>query len=854
MSAKIIIEESILRELYETKNLNKVQIAKHLSISITAITRLFKEYGIVGKRANRDSHEYKHWSKYTSLEKPVLEELYVTQGKSITKIALELGINQMSIRKYLKMYGLHRPKKLLRNFLTKEELLQLYDVQRLTPDAIGLMFDMTQSAVYSTLKYYNIKKRNMSEALAGKPSGKKIKLPNDEIIDLYVNQGMGSVNIAKKYNVSSTTIIYRLKELGIDRRPREIKLPMDEITKIYETGKHKIYEIADMYNVHGETMASKLTKHGVTLRRKDIAVWRKYEQHKPSYNTFRTKMYQLDNFTCKLCNKLRGKLELHHIDHVVHNPELFREPNNVITLCKDCHKLYGTHHGMHDEHFKKCVSMRDEYIGLTSEEEAALDSDYVENYTIDFLSDRKKLQALTKKEKSRDLKIRKGLRLFSGLQTDREKLNNRYMTVVVWWTNKHKRIAEGGDYRAKPVEKFIGSLINRLKQGKKYKSSTDIAIQGGIPFILEITIVGKAYMACRWIKEHENIPSIKLGNFTERIHGNFITSSRYRINRISTNKNYDKVINVFESYGLANLLSPIKIKLNPYEKEQKLRANEQRRITREKNRKASLINIEEFITRSNKIHSSKYDYSLVEINHMNDVVDIICPHHGKFKQQVKAHLKGRKCTPCSHGNLTLEQFIASVNKVHNNKYDYSQVTEYKDTSTIISIICPIHGLFEQKAITHKIGRGCNKCGIDRTANACTLSQDEYLDRCREVHGDRYDYSKVEYVNSNTKITIKCHIHGEFLKNPNKHINEGEGCKTCAFIESGKRAAHGNYTFIKKSREKHGDKYDYSKVEYVNAHTKVIIGCPVHGEFSQMACSHYKGMACMKCSRLSRKKQ
>jgi very-short-patch-repair endonuclease len=117
-----------------------------------------------------------------------------------------------------------------------------------------------------------------------------------------------------------------------------------------------------------------------------------------------------------------------------------------------------------------------------------------------------------------------------------------------------------------------------------------------------------------------------------------------------------------------------------------------------------------------------------------------------------------------------------------------------------------------------------------------ISTEEFIKKARKVHGDKYDYSKVKYVNNYTKVCIICPIHGEFLQNPNSHL-QGFGCKKCGNINTKEKQILGKEKFLKKAKEVHGDKYDYSKVEYVNNETKVCIICPIHGKFLQSPASH-----------------
>ena len=120
------------------------------------------------------------------------------------------------------------------------------------------------------------------------------------------------------------------------------------------------------------------------------------------------------------------------------------------------------------------------------------------------------------------------------------------------------------------------------------------------------------------------------------------------------------------------------------------------------------------------------------------------------------------------------------------------------------------------------------------------SNDEFIGEAQLIHHNKYDYSKVEYANNKTKVCIICPEHGEFWQTPSDHLN-GKGCPQCA----------GNIrcdkdTFIEKAKHMHNDRYDYSKVEYVNAHTKVCIICPEHGEFWQTPNNHLNGNGCPLC--------
>jgi hypothetical protein len=250
-------------------------------------------------------------------------------------------------------------------------------------------------------------------------------------------------------------------------------------------------------------------------------------------------------------------------------------------------------------------------------------------------------------------------------------------------------------------------------------------------------------------------------------------------------------------------------------------------------------NTEIFIEKATKKHNNRYDYSKVIYKDSSSCVKIICKKHGEFLQIASEHLRGRGCPYCCKTKkLTIEKFIERGNQIHNNKYDYSK-SVYVNTSTKLIIICKKHGEFLQTPNRHLNNKqGCPYCNKKRK-----LTTEEFIKRSKKVHGNRYDYSKVNYKNYNTKVKIICKEHGEFLQFPGGHLS-GRGCFNCG--GSKKSNTEG---FIKKAKEVHevhGDKYDYSKVDYKNAITKVIIICKEHGEFLQTPSGHLSGHGCYIC--------
>ena len=129
-----------------------------------------------------------------------------------------------------------------------------------------------------------------------------------------------------------------------------------------------------------------------------------------------------------------------------------------------------------------------------------------------------------------------------------------------------------------------------------------------------------------------------------------------------------------------------------------------------------------------------------------------------------------------------------------------------------------------------------------------MTTEEFIQKAKAVHGDKYDYSKVEYVNIKTKVCITCSEHGDFWQSPEKHL-KGQGCPKCRFVSLAQRFSQGKEKFIERATLIHHGFYDYSEVEYVNGHTHIKIICPIHGAFHQEPASHLSGCGCPLCAKV-----
>jgi hypothetical protein len=211
---------------------------------------------------------------------------------------------------------------------------------------------------------------------------------------------------------------------------------------------------------------------------------------------------------------------------------------------------------------------------------------------------------------------------------------------------------------------------------------------------------------------------------------------------------------------------------------------------------AKRITTEDFISRSRAVHGNKYDYSKTAYVLSSEKLTITCRKHGAFQQRAADHLKGKGCGKCAGNHaLTTAEYVAQARAVHGDRYDYA-ATRYSACSAKVTITCPRHGPFQQKAGHHvNSGSGCPSCATLTTAEGKMASTADFIRKAIAVHGDKYDYSGAEYIGALREVTIICMTHGPFKQIAANHTHHACGCPSCA--EYGfDRAKHGHIYLLR----------------------------------------------------------
>lgn len=202
---------------------------------------------------------------------------------------------------------------------------------------------------------------------------------------------------------------------------------------------------------------------------------------------------------------------------------------------------------------------------------------------------------------------------------------------------------------------------------------------------------------------------------------------------------------------------------------------------------------QDFIKDAQKVHKNLYTYG--KVNYLNNHTNVVitCKKHGEFKQLPTHHLKGSGCPKCADEQTSLrfkmthDEFIEKANAIHKHKYDYTN-TKVKGSHDYINVICPKHGEWSVLQTNHLSGYGCPVCGAEKIGDSLRFTQDEFIEKACEVHGGLYDYSKVKYIDSQTKVTVICKQHGDFKVTGNNHL-QGKACPKCRNKSEGRIAEY-----------------------------------------------------------------
>ena len=241
------------------------------------------------------------------------------------------------------------------------------------------------------------------------------------------------------------------------------------------------------------------------------------------------------------------------------------------------------------------------------------------------------------------------------------------------------------------------------------------------------------------------------------------------------------------------------------------------------------------------IHGDKYKYSKFNYKNSRHNSTITCPLHGDFLQSHSTHRKGIGCPNCGYektqkaSTYESKQVLEKIKSKHGDKYDYS-LFDYKGITNKVRIINTeydtVHLVTPRSLI--KKGGGLNLLNAEDKKNY-------FLKRSKKIHGNKYDYTLSNPKRMQDNVKIICATHGVFSQTPNSHF-QGKGCSKCS-----KSVIYTRDEIISLFRKKHGEKYDYSKLDYTGIKNYVKIICPVHGEFIQRAENHLSGRGCQICN-------
>lgn len=269
---------------------------------------------------------------------------------------------------------------------------------------------------------------------------------------------------------------------------------------------------------------------------------------------------------------------------------------------------------------------------------------------------------------------------------------------------------------------------------------------------------------------------------------------------------------------------------------------------------------DDFVHDAREIHGDRYTYEPESYGNARQKTNIICPEHGLFMQTPDAHIRGQGCPRC-RDKITAERSLLSIEEVNKrlNKSSGGRVSiiaeTYKGINSDAEFICTEHGRYTRLVNSTLTGNPCLSCA-KKDGAYLHHSTNSFKEVIKEKFGDKYEIKDFEYKGKPTPITLACKAHGAFTLMA-QSIHTSPGCPKCAYEASmdtrrnalnakAKSTLQDRYEkWVKDAQNVHGDKYDYSLVNYKSARKKVDIICPVHGVFQATPDTHLSA-TCKKC--------
>lgn len=190
--------------------------------------------------------------------------------------------------------------------------------------------------------------------------------------------------------------------------------------------------------------------------------------------------------------------------------------------------------------------------------------------------------------------------------------------------------------------------------------------------------------------------------------------------------------------------------------------------------------------------------------------------------------------------------LHKAKNIHGDKYDYSKWVEtFSKVANKVTVICRKHGEFEIRVLNHVHGNGCKKCGAEARTKRLTTPYQEFVDRAKDVHGDKYDYDENSYIMMSEKVRVRCGTHGWFKQTATQHVR-GHGCNLCAIDVRALNSITPFPVALEKMRRVHGNRYEYDESSYTKMISQMRICCDNHGWFNLTPSRHCLGFGCPEC--------